>query len=246
MTGGPPPAVGDLPVPGRGAVTEAVIFDLDGVLLESEQVWSEAKHEVTNRRGGTWAKAAERDMIGMSSEEWSRYMSEQLGIALAPAAISQEVVRDVAARYRAGLPVIAGADRAVRSLAARWELGLASSSNREVIDLVLGLTGWSKLFTVTVSSGEVARGKPAPDVYLEAVRRLDATPALCAAVEDSGAGISSSHAAGLSTIAIPNRAFPPDPEALGRADLVLGSIAELDPAAVARARAHRDGRRELH
>jgi HAD superfamily hydrolase (TIGR01509 family) len=227
------------------AATEAVIFDLDGVLVESEQVWAEAKREVTVKLGGTWTDAAVQDMLGMSSHEWSHYMSEQLGIALAPAAISQQVVADVEARYRANLPVIEGADQAVHRLAAHWQLGLASSSNREVIELVLSLTGWSTQFAVTVSSDEVPRGKPAPDVYLEAARRLGATPALCVAVEDSGAGIRSSKAAGLCTIAIPNRAFPPEPEILSQAEIVLGSISELDVAAVAGARGGAVERREV-
>jgi HAD superfamily hydrolase (TIGR01509 family) len=219
------------------AETQAVIFDLDGVLVESEQVWAEAKRVVTEQLGGTWTEEAVQDMLGMSSQEWSRYMSEQLGIGLEPAAISRQVVAVLEARYRSDLPVIDGADQAVHRLAARWRLGLASSSNREVIELVLSLTGWSSQFAVTVSSDEVPRGKPAPDVYLEAAHRLGANPVLCVAVEDSGAGIRSAKAAGLCTIAIPNRAFPPDPEILGRADLVLGSIAELDVAAVDRARA---------
>ncbi|HEX9482499.1 MAG TPA: HAD family phosphatase, partial [Solirubrobacteraceae bacterium] len=166
------------------AETEAVIFDLDGVLVESEQVWAEAKRKVTVELGGTWTDAAVHDMLGMSSHEWSRYMSEQLRIGLEPAEISRQVVAELEARYRANLPVIKGADRAVRRLAARWRLGLASSSNREVIELVLSLTGWSTQFAVTVSSDEVPRGKPAPDVYLEATRRLGVAPALCVAVED--------------------------------------------------------------
>jgi HAD superfamily hydrolase (TIGR01509 family) len=211
----------------------AVIFDLDGVLLESEQVWSAAKRALTRERGGVWSEAAERDMLGMSSTEWSRYMHDRLGVPLEASEISAAVVELVARRYREELPLIPGADEAVRSLAARLALGLASSSNRQIIDLVLELTGWAELFSVTVSSEEVAHGKPAPDVYLEAVRRLAVTPASCAAVEDSGAGIRSALAAGLLIVAIPNRAYPPEPEILRRADVVLESLSQLD-AAIAR------------
>jgi HAD superfamily hydrolase (TIGR01509 family) len=208
----------------------AVIFDLDGVLLESEQVWSAAKRELTLEHGGVWSEAAEHDMLGMSSTEWSRYMRDQLRVAIEASEISAAVVELVAKRYREKLPLIDGADAAVRALAARFPLGLASSSDRQIIDLVFKLTGWAALFSVTVSSEEVAHGKPAPDVYLEAVRRLEVTAGSCAAVEDSGAGISSALAAGGTVVAIPNRAYPPDPEILRQADIVLDSLAQLEVA----------------
>jgi HAD superfamily hydrolase (TIGR01509 family) len=208
----------------------AVIFDLDGVLLESEQVWSAAKRELTLARGGVWSEAAERDMLGMSSTEWSRYMRDQLRVPMEPSEISAAVVELVAKRYREKLPLIEGADAAVRPLAARFPLGLASSSNRQVIDLVLELTGWAELFAVTVSSEEVAHGKPAPDVYLETVRHLQVTAGSSAAIEDSGAGIRSALAAGLTVIAIPNHAYPPDPEILRQADAVLESLSQLEVA----------------
>jgi HAD superfamily hydrolase (TIGR01509 family) len=208
----------------------AVIFDLDGVLLESEQVWYAAKRELTLEHGGVWSEAAEHDMLGMSSTEWSRYMRDQLRVAIEASEISAAVVQLVAKRYREKLPLIDGADAAVRALAARFPLGLASSSDRQIIDLVFKLTGWAALFSVTVSSEEVAHGKPAPDVYLEAVRRLEVTAGSRAAIEDSGAGISSALAAGLTVVAIPNRAYPPDPEILRQADIVLDSLAQLEVA----------------
>jgi HAD superfamily hydrolase (TIGR01509 family) len=208
----------------------AVIFDLDGVLLESEQVWSAAKRELTVEHGGVWSEAAERDMLGMSSTEWSRYMHEQLRVPMEPSEISAAAVELVASRYREELPLIDGADAAVRALAARLPLGLASSSNRQIIDLVLELTGWAALFSVTISSEEVAHGKPAPDVYLETTRRLAVPAESCAAVEDSAAGIRSALAAGLTVVAIPNRAYPPDPEILRRADIVLDSLSQLEAA----------------
>ena len=208
----------------------AVIFDLDGVLLESEQVWSAAKRELTLARGGVWSEAAEREMLGMSSTEWSRYMRDRLRVPMEPSEISAAAVELVARRYREELPLIDGADAALRALAARFPLGLASSSNRQIIDLVLELTGWAELFSVTLSSEDVAHGKPAPDVYLETVHRLGVTPGRCAAIEDSGAGIRSALAAGLTVVAIPNRAYPPDPEILRQADVVLDSLAQLEVA----------------
>jgi HAD superfamily hydrolase (TIGR01509 family) len=171
-------------------------------------------------------------MMGMSSTEWSRYMHERIGLPEPPEEINREVVERLAAIYRDHLPAIAGAKEAVERLAARWPLGLASSSNRELIDLALGLLGVKRLFAATVSSEEVARGKPAPDVYLEVARRLAVDPTHAAAVEDSNNGILAAKAAGMRVLAIPNRHFPPGEDALAQADIVLDSLAELTPEAV--------------
>ena len=206
---------------------EAVVFDLDGVLLDSEEIWDRAREELARERGGRWHEQAQRDMMGMSSTEWSRYMADVIGLPEPPEEINREVVRRLTELYRAELPAIAGAREAVERLAARWPLGLASSSNRELIDLALELLGVEHLFTATVSSEEVARGKPAPDVYLEAARRLGVDPTAAAAVEDSHNGILSAKAAGMRVIAIPNAHFPPDEDALAAADVVLDSLAEL-------------------
>ena len=211
---------------------EAVVFDLDGVLLDSEEIWDRAREELARERGGRWHEQAQRDMMGMSSTEWSRYMADVIGLPEPPEEINREVVRRLTELYRAELPAIAGAREAVERLAARWPLGLASSSNRELIDLALDLLGVEHLFTATVSSEEVARGKPAPDVYLEAARRLGVDPTTAAAVEDSHNGILSAKAAGMRVIAIPNAHFPPDGDALAAADVVLDSLAELTAEAV--------------
>lgn len=211
---------------------EAVVFDLDGVLLESEEVWDEVRGAYVREQGGRYDAAAQRAMMGMSAPEWSAYIHRELGVPHPPEAINAEVVRRLVARYRAGLPLVPGAREAVERMARRWPLGLASSSNRPVIDAVLELAGLAPFFRATVSSEEVARGKPAPDVYLEAARRLGAAPARCVAVEDSHAGIRSAKGAGMGVIAIPNPSYPPDPDALAEADLVLPSIGHLDPAAV--------------
>ena len=211
---------------------EAVVFDLDGVLLDSEQVWDEAREQLAAERGGRWHPQAQRDMMGMSSTEWSRYMHESIGLPEPPEQINREVVERLTAIYREHLPAIPGAREAVERLAARWPLGLASSSSRELIDLVLELLGVDELFAATVSSEEVARGKPAPDVYLEAARRLGVEPQRAAAVEDSHNGILSARAAGMRVLAIPNAHFPPDDEALAEADAVLDSLAELTAEAI--------------
>jgi len=215
---------------------EAVLFDLDGVIVDSESAWAEAKHELVDEAGGTWKPDATRAMLGMSSPEWSRYLRDELGVPLSLEEISAAVVATLERRYRESLPLIPGAVDAVRRIAEGWQLGLASSSNREIIDLVLEHAGLTDAFAVTVSSEEVARGKPAPDVYLEAARRLGADPARCVAIEDSSNGLRSAAGAGTAVVAIPNREFPPDPDALALADVVLGSIEELTADVVRRLR----------
>jgi HAD superfamily hydrolase (TIGR01509 family) len=224
-------------------VIDAVVFDLDGLLLDSEQVWDDAREQLAKERGGRWHARAQRDMMGMSSTEWSRYMHETIGLPEPPEEINREVVERLSAIYREHLPVLPGAREAVERLAARWPLGLASSSNRELIDLTLELLGVAHLFAATVSSEEVARGKPAPDVYLEAVRRLEVDPARAAAVEDSQNGILAAKAARMRVLAIPNRHFPPDGDALAHADLVLDSLDGLTPDAV-EPESRRTGRRD--
>ena len=211
---------------------DAVVFDLDGLLLDTEQVWDAVREELTRERGGRWHDRAQADMMGMSSTEWSRYMHDTLGLSEPPEELNRLVVERMQERYRDGLPLIDGAVDAVRRLAGRWPLGLASSSNRPLIDLALAEMGVADLFRATVSSEEVARGKPAPDVYVEAARRLYVAPERVAAVEDSASGIRAAHSAGMRTVVIPNAHFPPPDDALELADVRLGSLAELTPDAV--------------
>ncbi len=206
---------------------EAVIFDMDGVLIESEELWNTTREDLARERGGDWHAEAQRTMMGMSSMEWSRYMHDDLGVPDDPEWISDEVVRRLANRYRAELPVIDGAVEAVRGLADRWPLAVASSSNRPLINLVLELTGLEASFRATVSSEEVSRGKPEPDVYLAAAAGLGVKPEACAAVEDSSNGILAAANAGMRVVALPNTAFAPGQEALSRADIVLTSIKDL-------------------
>jgi HAD superfamily hydrolase (TIGR01509 family) len=210
-------------------VIEAVIFDMDGVLIHSEEVWDEVREVYVRERGGRYYAEIQRAMMGMSSTEWSRYLHEKAGVPDEPEEINAEVVRRMLASYRDHLPLIDGAVDAVRRLAARYPLGLASSSNRPLIDAALEIAGLVSCFKATISSEEVARGKPAPDVYLEAARRLGVEPTSCAAVEDSHGGIRSAKAAGMRVIAFPNPSYPPDEEALALADLTIGSLDELTP-----------------
>ena len=208
-------------------LVEAVVFDLDGVIVDSEHVWDEVRETLARERRGRWHDRAQADMMGMSSIEWSRYMHDVVGLAESPAEINAEVVRRMEARYAEELPLIDGAVDAVRRLADSFRLGLASSSNSPLIELVLSSSGLSPLFEATVSSEEVERGKPAPDVFLEAARRLDVDPDRCAAVEDSANGIRAAHAAGMRVIAIPNTRYTPSDDAVELADVVLASVHEL-------------------
>ena len=208
---------------------DAVVFDMDGVLIQSEEVWDEVREAYVRERGGRYDAEIQRAMMGMSSTEWSRYLHETAGVPDKPEAINAEVVRRMLASYRHHLPLIDGAVDAVRRLAARYPLGLASSSNRQLIDTALEIAGLTSYFKATVSSEEVARGKPAPDVYLEAAHRLGVDPTHCAAVEDSHGGIRSAKAAGMRVIAFPNPSYPPDEEALVQADVIVRSLDELTP-----------------
>jgi HAD superfamily hydrolase (TIGR01509 family) len=210
----------------------AVVFDLDGVLIDSESVWGEVRHRFTEETGGRWHSGALRDMMGMSSVEWSRYMRDQLAVPLPPEEISSQVSDRVANLYRERVPLLPGAVEAVRALAEHWPLAVASSANRPLIDLVIDLAGLADAFQATVSSEEVERGKPAPDVYLEAARRLEVDPGSCAAVEDSTNGVRSAHAAGMAVIAVPNRDFPPEQDSVALASVVLDSVAQLTPEVV--------------
>ena len=202
----------------------AVVFDLDGVLVDSEERWNEAREALTRESGGTWTERATRDMMGMSAPEWSDTVQ--------PLALATPRLK---ASLRDDLPLLPGAVQAVRALADRWPLGLASSANGPVIALVLERAGLATCFRATVSSEEVARGKPAPDVYLEAARRLGVEADECVAVEDSTNGLRSAHAAGMAVIAVPNRAFPPEPDAVDLAAEVVDSVSDVTPELVERA-----------
>jgi HAD superfamily hydrolase (TIGR01509 family) len=218
-----------------GVAVGAVVFDLDGVLVDSEPLWDRARRDVVAANGGTWRDGATTTMQGMSSPEWAAYLHDTLGVSLPAAEIVDRVVDDLLDRYREHLPLLPGAVAAVRRVGQRWPLALASSSNRVVIDTVLDVAGLTDAFAATVSSEEVPRGKPAPDVYEEAARRIHVLPDRCVAVEDSTNGVRSAAAAGLRVIAVPNASSPPHENALAQAALVLEHLDELTIDAVERA-----------
>jgi len=206
---------------------EAVVFDLDGVLIDSEPVWEQARRQVVAEHGGHWAADAQQRLMGMSTGEWAAYLSEDLGVGLPSETIAALVIERMAARYTEHLPLMPGAVEAVRRLAARWPLGLASSSSPSLIDTVLDAADLRQYFVTTLSTEQVAHGKPAPDIYLAVCGLLGREPQTCAAVEDSTNGLRSAAAAGLRVIAIPHPRYPPDPGVLAAAGLVLTSLDEL-------------------
>jgi HAD superfamily hydrolase (TIGR01509 family) len=212
---------------------EAVVFDLDGVIVDSEPVWEQVRRQVVAEHGGRWAPDAQQRLMGMSTGEWARYLSQDLGVGLPPETVAATVIEGMQARYRERAPFMPGAAEAVRTLAGRWPLGLASSSPPVLIDAVLDGTGLRACFTVALSTEQVQHGKPAPDIYLAVTARLGRSPEVCAAVEDSTNGLRSAAAAGLRVIAVPHPRYPPEPGALHAASLVITSLADLTVQAVA-------------
>ena len=203
------------------------MFDLDGVIVDSEPVWEQVRRQVVAERGGRWAPDAQRRLMGMSTGEWARYLSQDLGVGLPPETVAATVIEGMRARYREGVPLMPGAAEAVRALAGHWPIGLASSSPPALIDAVLDGAGLRECFTVALSTERVQRGKPAPDIYLAVTARLGRRPGRCAAVEDSTNGLLSAAAAGLQVIAVPHPRYPPEPAALQKAKVVLTSLEEL-------------------
>lgn len=216
---------------GPGAVA-AVVFDLDGVLLDSEQVWDEVRRDLAADAGRPWPASATAAMLGMSTAEWAAYLTDVVGVPGSPEQVAAAVIDRVAERYRSTLPLLPGAVEAVRRLAAVWPLGLASSSPRRLIDAVLAAAGLADAFRTTVSTEEVAAGKPDPAVYEEAVRRLGVGGRPAVAVEDSSNGIRSAAAAGLAVVAVPNPHYPPAADALVLAAATISSLDELTVALI--------------
>jgi HAD superfamily hydrolase (TIGR01509 family) len=206
---------------------DTVVFDMDGVLFDTEQVWNMVRREFALAHGGHWDDDDQRAVMGDNSEQWSRYMHEACGITLAPDEIYRGVLNQLRVHYTHHLVIYPGAHEAVAALAGRYRLGVASSSPRELIETALRAAGMADWFSVLVSSDEVAHGKPEPDVYLEACGRLGSEPFRAAAIEDSTNGIRAAAAAGLAVIAIPNPEFPPPTDVVGLAEKVLTSISSL-------------------
>ena len=221
----------------RQGPVAGLLFDMDGLLIDTEPVWAVVRERIAREHGGAWPADAQTQMMGMSTPEWTQWMHDALGVRLSPSEIRDAVLDLLECYYREAVPLMAGAAEAVARMASRWPLAVASSSPRRLLELVLSETGLDRHIYVIVSSEEVARGKPAPDVWLEAARRLEVDPEAAVAVEDSTAGIRSAHAAGLAVIVVPDPKFPPAPDALNLAAARLDSLDQLSAGVVERARA---------
>jgi HAD superfamily hydrolase (TIGR01509 family) len=212
---------------------EAVVFDLDGVIIDSEETWEEVRRGYVAAHGGAFLPDTQTRLMGMSTPEWARHLAEDCGVGLPPEQVADEVLAAMAAHYREHLPLIPGAVDAVRRIAALYPVGLASSSARILIDAVLTEAGILSVFKTTLSTEEVPRGKPAPDVYLLAASKLGIPAGKCAAVEDSSNGLRSAAAAGMRVVCVPHGVYPPAEDALALAALVVPSLAELSAEALA-------------
>jgi HAD superfamily hydrolase (TIGR01509 family) len=211
---------------------DAVIFDLDGVIVDTEIWWDEVRAEYAHGHGRDWTEEDRHAVMGANSPTWSRIMAQRLDLALPPKVIESAIVAAMVARYQQrGAPAIPGAVDAVRRVALQRPVAVASSAHPDVIAAALEGTGLASVFSAVVSSDEVALGKPDPAVYLEAARRLGVEPARCLVVEDSLNGLRAGRAAGMTVALVPNRSIPPAPGASEIADLVLPGLALLVPVA---------------
>jgi len=220
------------PPSGRRSIT-GVIFDLDGVIVDSEIWWDEVRKAFAADHGRSWTVDDRHAVMGANSRQWSETMRRRLELDLPAETIERAIVDGVIARYRReGAPTIDGAVEAVRRVAATLPVALASSSHPAVIAAALAATGLEDMFRVVVSSDEVSHGKPAPDVFLEAARRLGVEPRRTLVVEDSLNGLKAGRAAGMTTVLVPNHSVPPAAGAEDHADVVLDRLADLDPRAI--------------
>lgn len=207
----------------------AVIFDMDGLLVDSEPYWDAARKAWAAERGVDWGPDDHRACMGVSTQTWAEYMIRRLALDLPVEEVVARVVGRMRDMYSQGIPYKPGAVRAVQAAAERLPVGLASGSEKSLITMLVADEPMRGRFSAVVCTDDMPAGKPAPDVYLECARQLGVDPRDCVCLEDSGAGIRSGKAAGMKVIAIPDPRFPPKPDALALADMVLGSLEQFDP-----------------
>ncbi len=209
---------------------DAVLFDMDGVLVDSERQWDEVRSAYAAAHGSPWTSEDQLAVMGANSPQWSEAIRQRLGADVPAERIAAEVVAGVVARFRSGaVAVVPGAPEAVRRIAARYPVAIASSSPREVIAAALELLGLEGVFGATVSADEVGLGKPAPDVYRLAARRLGTDAERCLVIEDSTNGVLAGRAAGAFVVLVPSEAVAPAAAAFEAADLVVAHLRDVDP-----------------
>jgi HAD superfamily hydrolase (TIGR01509 family) len=212
---------------------EAVIFDMDGLLVDSEPLWQRARIEAFGAERLQWTTADQEAVMGSSTEAWANYLAEKLGHEFTPDQIIERVVSQMETYYHESIPFLPGAHAAIELVSQHYRMGLASGSSYRLINAVLDTTGWRDYFVEVLSADDLAQGKPAPDIYLEITRRMRVGVENVAIFEDSGNGILSGHAAGVKVIAVPGTYHRPHDETLAKADLVLNSLNEFDLAMLA-------------
>ena len=209
---------------------KAVLFDLDGVLVDTEIWWDEARLAFAESQGRAWTEADRAAIMGSNTRQWRALMRDRLDLAIPEADIERAVIGAMLTRYAdEGPPVIGDAVSVVRHLARRYSLAVASSAPPQIIEAALLGMGLRDAFAAVASSDEVPFGKPAPDVYLLAARRLGVAPATCLVVEDSLNGVLAALAASMPVVLIPNASIPPAPGAREAATLEVASLRDVDP-----------------
>jgi HAD superfamily hydrolase (TIGR01509 family) len=203
---------------------EAVIFDMDGLLVDSEPVWDKARSSMAAEAGKEWNQDDHKAVMGVNTEEWAAYMIQRLELTISPQEVQAEIVQRMLEMYRQRVPYLPGAVEAVTLAAQNYPTALASGSHRSLIDAVTNDAQMRGKFQVIQSADEVGVGKPAPDVYLQTARRLGFSPETCLCLEDSGNGILAGLRAGMKVIAVPDPRFAPKQEILDQAHLVLDSL----------------------
>lgn len=206
---------------------KAVIFDMDGLLVDSEPYWDKARFIMAAEAGVEWNKNDHKAVMGVSTAEWVDYMIERLGLTMAPEVVENHIVDQMVQLYKEQIPFLPGAVETVALSASKYPLGLASGSPKKLIEIVTGDERLQNKFQVIVSADEVAHGKPSPDVYLETAKRMSVDAEGCVCLEDSGNGILAGKNAGMRVIAVPDDRFPPDAEKLRVADVVLQSLTDF-------------------
>lgn len=211
----------------RGIMIEAVIFDMDGLLIDSEPFWDKARSSMAAKAGKDWNKDDHKAVMGVSTSEWVGYMISRLELVMSPKAVEQKIVAEMVTLYQRQIPYLPGAAEAVALSAAKYPTGLASGSPRSLIDTVTGDKALKGKFKAILSSDQIEHGKPSPDIYLATAKMLGARPKNCVCLEDSGNGILAGKNAAMKVIAVPDSRFPPGAEKLHAADVVLESLSEF-------------------
>lgn len=206
---------------------EAIIFDMDGLLIDSEPCWDEARRIMAATAGVAWNKDDHKAVMGVSTNEWVEYMIKRLALDMPAAEVEETIIATMRDLYNERIPFLPGAEQAVTLAAKSYPLGLASGSPQRLIDTVTGSPSLRDKFRVILSGDQFLHGKPAPDIYLAAARALGVKPEHCVCLEDSGNGILAGANAGMKVIAVPDKRFMPSKEKLKRADVILGSLTEF-------------------